>query len=227
MPARWLYVCAIAVAAAGVDAAEVTSSPAPTGSAAERGVVGLRCAMEEEGWYATSRGVVMETGGATADVVLTTAHGLPPDVAAVKRDCRAFVGGKQYAIADVLNAGGDREGGDHDWAVLVLMQRIAGDVHRWRAALPTRDWLRSCRTRRRRDPAYAPRRRRRTNGLPVLGAGTPDPSLLFAHSCIGHPGTSGSPFIVALRLRAQSHCCSAFTWARAPGGAARSSILYA
>jgi len=198
MAARCLYVFAIAaVGAAGVDAAEITSSPATSGSAAERGVVGLRCALEEEGWFATSRGAVLELGAASADVLLTTAHGLPSDAAAVKRNCRVLVRGKEYAIADVLNAGGDLEGSEHDWAVVVLEQRIAGDVHRWRPALVTREWL----TKAVADGAPVRLVLRNADAAKTdcrFAPNTPDPSLLFAHSCVAHPGISGSPLVVAL-----------------------------
>ncbi len=79
------------------------------GGGIERGIAFLRCATATEGIFRTSRGAILDVG-ATADVLLATAHGLPADAQTVKRDCRVLVRGKAHAIAEVWHAGGDRAG---------------------------------------------------------------------------------------------------------------------
>src|SRR5688572_32079263 len=143
MRVRWLYVCLVVAASrAAVDAAEITGLPELRGGAIERGIVGVRCTTDEDGLFSTSRATLLELGApARADVLLTTAHGLPPDADAVKRRCRVVVPGKTLRIADVLHAGANLRGHEHDWAVVILERRIAGPVHRWRPAQTTPQWL--------------------------------------------------------------------------------------
>ena len=134
--------CVVLIAACGVGlagASELSAVPPLGGGGIERGIAFLRCATATKGIFRTSRGAILDVG-ATADVLLATAHGLPPDAEAVKRDCRVLVRGAARVIAEVWHAGGDRAGPNHDWAVIVT-QRIAGDVHRWRVGRVTSDWL--------------------------------------------------------------------------------------
>ena len=197
MRVRWLCVVLIAARGAGLaDAAELSAAPPLGGGGIERGIAFLRCATATKGVFQTSRGAILDVG-ATADVLLTTAHGLPPDAEAVKRDCRVLVRGKAHAIAEVWHAGGDRAGPKHDWAVIVT-QRIAGDVHRWRVGLATERLARS-------TPSRRVLRSASCCVLPTLPQSdcrlepeTQDPRVLFAHSCVTHPGMSGSPMVVGL-----------------------------
>jgi hypothetical protein len=204
MSARRLYVSAIAAfAASAADAETITSSPELSGGAVERGVVGVRCTTDDDGSFSTSRAAVLDLGlAAGAEVLLTTAHGLPLDAAAARGRCRVLARGREHEIAEVLHAGGNLEGPEHDWAVVVLKRRIAGDVQRWRAARATREWL---------VKAAA-------DGAPVrlmlrdeaaartdcrLEPQTPNPEVLLAHSCVAHPGVSGSPLVVATGVGAE------------------------
>jgi hypothetical protein len=176
-------------------AAELTAIPAQSGVGIERGVVLVRCLTPTQGLFWHSRGAVLDVAGA-ADVLLTTAHGLPAHALAVERDCTVLVRGKEQTIVAVWNAGGNVVGFEHDWAVLVT-QRIDGDVHRWRPAYATEEWLREAVARR------APVRLvlRYADGPQSdcrLEPETADPRQLLAHSCISYPGMSGSPLVVAL-----------------------------
>ena len=179
------------------EASELSAVPPLGGGGIERGIAFLRCATATKGIFQTSRGAILDVG-ATDDVLLATAHGLPPDAEAVKRDCRVLVRGKAHAIAEVWHAGGDRAGPKHDWAVIVT-QRITGDVHRWRVGLATSDWLINA----------------ASQGAPIslvlrspdvpqndcrLEPETQDPRVLFAHSCVTYPGMSGSPMVVGLAV---------------------------
>ena len=198
MPARWLSVLLIAAASCvAVDASEVTSLPALRGGSIERGIVGVRCSGDEEGQFTTSRAALLELGAAArAEVLLTTAHGLPPDAAAVKRRCRVVAQGRTLRIADVLHAGGDLRGEAHDWAVLILDQRLAGSVHRWRPARASPEWLAGA------VVAGAPVQLVLRNDDPEQNdcrlEPQPGAAPLLGHSCIAHPGLSGSPLVVAL-----------------------------
>lgn len=177
-------------------ASEITALPPLAGLGLERGVAVVRCTMPG-GLFWVSQSAILDVGGAAnADVLLTTAHGLPADSRSVKRDCRVLVRGKRHVIAEVWNAGGDRVGAEHDWAVL-LTQRISGDVHRWRPAQAPGDWLASA------VDGAAPVRlvRRYADELQSdchLEAKTADPRLLLAYSCITYPGQSGLPLVIAL-----------------------------
>jgi hypothetical protein len=198
MRAQWLCFVLIAACGAGLaGAAELSAVPPLGGGGIERGIAFLRCATATKGVFQTSRGAILDAG-VSADVLLSTAHGLPPDAEAVKRDCRVLVRGEAHAITEVWHAGGDRAGPTHDWAVIVT-QRIVGDIHRWRVGRATSDWL---------IDAVA-------QGAPIslvlrspdvpqsncrLEPETQDPRLLFAHSCVTHPGMSGSPMVVGLAM---------------------------
>jgi hypothetical protein len=162
-----------------------------------RGVVVINCAMPGGLLWKVSQSAILDVGdAANADVLLTSAHGLPADARSVKRDCRVLVRGKRHVIAEVWHAGGDRMGAEHDWAVL-LTQRISGDVHRWRPAQAPGEWLARAVDR------AAPVRlvRRYADELQSdcrLEAKTADPRLLLAYSCITYPGQSGLPLVIAL-----------------------------
>ena len=177
-------------------ASEITALPPLPGLGIERGVAVVSCAIPG-GLFWVSQSAILDVGGAAnADVLLTTAHGLPADSRSVKRDCRVHVRGERQVIAEVWHAGGDRVGAEHDWAVL-LTQRISGDVHRWRAAQAPGEWLASAVDR------AAPVRlvRRYADELQSdchLEAKTADPRLLLAYSCITYPGQSGLPLVIAL-----------------------------
>ena len=194
MRGRWLCVVVIAAGGAGL-ASELSAAPPLGGDGIERGIAFLRCATATKGIFQTSRGAILDVG-ATTDVLLATAHSLPADPEAVKRDCGVLVRGEEHAIAEVWHAGGDRAGPRHDWAVLVT-QRIVGDIRRWRVGRVTGDWLVNA----------------AADGTPVglvlrspdashddcrLEPETQDPRELFAHSCVTHPGMSGSPMVVGL-----------------------------
>lgn len=191
-----VVVLTAACSAGPAGAAELTASP-PLAAGVDRGIASLRCATEIENVSALSRGALLAVGAsASAEVILTTAHGLPPEVEAVKRDCRVLVRGKEYRIADVWHAGGDRAGPEHDWAVVVT-QRISGDVHRWRVAQVAAEWLVEA-TARGAPVTLVLRSADATESDCRLEAATSDPRVLLAHSCTSHPGLSGSPVVVGL-----------------------------
>ena len=59
------------------------AAPPAGGGGIERGIALLRCATATKGIFQTSRGAILDVG-APADVLLTTAHGLPPDAEAIE-----------------------------------------------------------------------------------------------------------------------------------------------
>jgi hypothetical protein len=199
MRARWLSILVVAaLGAPAARAAEVTTLPAPSGTGIERGVALLRCRVPGTPTSFLSRGAVLEVGAHEhADVLLTTAHGLPASAAEVVRDCRVVARGKEYAIDDVWHAGGDALGAGNDWAV-VLSKRIRGDLHRWRVGEIG-------------DQSLA---KLVADGAPVrlvmryadVGTHTdcrlePRASIsprLVAHTCLSRPGMSGSPLILGV-----------------------------
>jgi hypothetical protein len=199
MRARWLSILVVAAfGAPAARAAEVTTLPAPTGAGIERGVALLRCKVPGTPTFFVSRGAVLEVGVREhTDVLLTTAHGLPPSAAEVVRNCRVLARGKEYAIADVWHAGGDALGAGNDWAV-VLSKRIRGDLHRWRVG----------------EIGDEPLAKLVADRAPVrlvmryAGVGThtdcrlePRASLaprLVAHTCTTYPGMSGSPLVMGV-----------------------------
>jgi len=196
---RWLSISIVAAFGAPVArAAEITALPVPTGAGIERGVAVVLCATESKDLVAHSRAAVLDVGSAAnAEVLLTTAHGLPPDAQAVKRDCRVGVRGIAYRIAEVWHSGGNLRGPEQDWAVIALEGRIAGDVHRWRVAHFSEKWLTEAAA----DGApvrlvlrYADARQSDCR----LEPRTSDPRLLLAHSCVSYDGMSGTPLVVAL-----------------------------
>jgi len=193
MRAVWLVACLFLGAA---EASEITALPPLPGLGIERGVAVVSCTMPG-GLFWVSQSAILDVGGAgNADVLLTTAHGLPADSRSVKRDCRVLVRGKRHVIAEVWHAGGNRVGTEHDWAVL-LTQHISGDVHRWRPAQAPGEWLAGA------VASAAPVRLvRRYADEPQsdcrLEAKTADPRLLLAYSCITYPGQSGLPLVIAL-----------------------------
>jgi hypothetical protein len=195
------HVCLVAIAALSslvAQAAQLAALPPPTGIGIERGVVLVRCRAPTDGVFWFSRATVLDAGAPPdgADVLLTTAHGLPADPADVERDCIVLVRGKEQAISAVWHSGGNLVSEEHDWAV-VLTRRVTGEIHRWRPAHATDEWLIEAAARR------APVRLvlRYADGPQSdchLEPKTADPRLLLAHSCVSYPGTSGSPLVVAI-----------------------------
>jgi hypothetical protein len=213
MRAVWLVAWLLPGAA---EASEITALPPLSGLGLQRGVAVVSCTMPG-GFFWVSQSAILDVGGAAkADVLLTTAHGLPADSQSVKRDCRVLVRGERHVIAEVWHAGGDRVGTEHDWAVL-LTQRIIGDVHRWRPAQAPGEWLASAAAR------AAPVRLVRRYADESLSdchleAKTADPRLLLAHSCISFPGQSGLPLVIALDREPEPvligvHIGSLWSWA--------------
>jgi len=199
MRARWLSILVItALGAPAARASEVTTLPAPSGTGIERGVALLRCKVPGTPTFLLSRGAVLEVGAREhADVLLTTAHGLPASTAEVVRDCRVLARGKEYAIDDVWHAGGNGLGAGNDWAV-VLSKRIRGDLHRWRVGEVGDQSLAQLVAHR--APVRLVMR------YADVGAFTdcrlePRASIsprLVAHTCMSHPGMSGSPLILGV-----------------------------
>jgi len=190
---RWVLIAA-GFGAAPTGADEVSALPPPTGAGIERGVVAVQCF--RDGAFSDGRAAILDVGTDVADVLLTTAHTLLPDADAIKRDCRVLVRGQPQNIAAVWHAGGNLLAVEQDWAV-ILTARIPGDVRRWRAANVTGEWLTNA----------------AAHGAPVrlvmryadapqtdcrLEPQTPNPALLFAHSCVTYAGLSGSPLVVAI-----------------------------
>jgi hypothetical protein len=178
------------------ETSEITALPPLRGLGLERGIAVVSCAMPG-GVFWVSQSAILDVGGAAnADVLLTTAHGLPADSRSVKRDCRVLVRGKRQVIAEVWHAGGDRGGPEHDWAVL-LTQHVSGAVHRWRPAQAPGEWLTGAVDRA--APVRLVRRYADESQSDCrLEAKTADPRLLLAYSCITYPGQSGLPLVIAL-----------------------------
>ena len=190
-----------ALAAFGAAAAwsgELTTLPPAIGAGIERGVALLQCTIPESTLLRTSRATVLDVGtAARADVTLTTAHGLPSSAAEIERDCRVLVKGKPYAIDAVWRPASEGLTPEHDWAVLLLAERIKGDLLRWRAARVDPSWL---------DGLVTDHARVRLV-LRYAGSEQTDcrieswtPQRLLAHSCVTYPGTSGSPLVVGVDL---------------------------
>src|SRR5262245_19948409 len=111
MGVRWVSLVVAAASCVTARAAEVTTLPPPSGTGIERGVAVVRCSRLTEGGFYNSTAAVLEVGAApTADVLLTTAHGLPADAAAVKQACRVLVRGKPQPVTAVWHAGGNLTG---------------------------------------------------------------------------------------------------------------------
>jgi hypothetical protein len=191
----WLAALA-AFGAAAASSAELTDLPPASGAGIERGVALLRCTDPESEILRHSRATVLDVGlAARADVLLTTAHGLPSSPDEIERDCRVLVRGKEYAIDAVWHAGGHASGPEHDWTVLLLGERIKGDLFRWRAAEIAESWL---------GELVAGSARVRFV-LRYADAAQTDCRLeswtshrLLVHSCVTYPGTSGSPLAVGV-----------------------------
>jgi hypothetical protein len=191
----WLMAFA-ALGAAGARSGELTDLPPASGTGIERGVALLRCTVPESEILRLSRATVIDVGSeARADVLLTTAHGLPSSAEDIERDCRVLVRGEEYAIRAVWHAGGHAAGPEHDWTVLLLAERIKGELLRWRAAEVAASWL---------DELVAGQAHIRLV-LRYADAVSTDCRIeswtaqrLLAHSCITYPGTSGSPLAVGV-----------------------------
>jgi hypothetical protein len=185
-----------AVGAATAWPGELTPLPPAGGAGVERGVALLRCSVPGSVAMRMSRATVLEVGEAlAADVLLTTAHGLPPSAVEIERDCRVLVKGEEYAIEAVWQAASQRPGPEHDWTVVLLDERIPGDLVRWRATEIAPSWL---------DELVAARAPVRLV-LRYADAAQTDceleswtPQRLLAHSCLTYPGTSGSPLVVGV-----------------------------
>jgi hypothetical protein len=185
--------------AVSAGAAEVTALPPPSGAGVERGVAVLRCTIPDTELFKTSRATVLDVGAGTrTDVLLTTAHGLPPDAQAGKHDCRVLARGREYAIEEVWHAGGNLEGPEHDWAV-ILAARIPGEVRRWRPARFAPESLTELV-----NDAIEVRLVLRYAGAAQSDCRfEPQGSValaLLAYSCVSYPGTSGSPLVVGIGL---------------------------
>ena len=182
---------AFATAAVG---AELTALPAPSGAGADRGVALLRCALANDHFW-LSRSAVLNVGPTpAADVLLTTAHGLPRDEQSVLRQCRIIAYGKPYAIRAVWRSQG--HGHADDWAVLVS-RRLQGEIQRLRAGIATPELLAEM------AHSAAPIRL----VLRYADGARSDCRLerralvvwpLVRHSCLSYPGSSGSPLVVGV-----------------------------
>jgi hypothetical protein len=194
-----LWGAAVAVlGAVAARSAEITDLPQLHGAGIERGVASLRCSTSTTGVFHFSRGAVIETGaGARADVLLTTAHGLPVSAADAVRNCRVIADGREYAVHDMWRTAGDSPRPEDDWAV-VLSERIRGDLVRWRVAAlddEVREKLLNESARVRLVLRYANNEAQTSCHLESR-AGTP--RGLLPHSCITYPGMSGSPMVLGV-----------------------------
>jgi len=193
----WLAALA-AFGAAAARSDELTELPPATGAGIERGVALLRCTDPESAILRLSRATVLDVGSdVRADVLLTTAHGMPSSAEEIEHDCRVLVRGKEYAIDAVWQAGSQASAPEHDWTVLLLGERIKGDLLRWRAAEVAESWL---------EDLVAGNARVRLV-LRYADAAQTDCRLeswtshrLLVHSCVTYPGTSGSPLAVGVDL---------------------------
>jgi hypothetical protein len=191
----WLAALA-ALGAASARSAEPTEIAPASGVGIERGVALLRCTEPESAILRLSRATVLDVGAAAgADVLLTTAHGLPPSYEEIARDCRVLVRGREYSVAAVWHAGSHASGPEHDWTVLLLEGRIKGELTRWRAAEVSESRL---------DELVAGNASVRLV-LRYAGVEQTDCRLeswtghgLLAHSCVTYPGTSGSPLAIGV-----------------------------
>ena len=199
MDLRRLWLTALSgFRAAAAESGELTDLPPAGGAGIERGVALLQCSVPQSEVLRQSRATVLDVGSATrADVLLTTAHGLPSSPEQIERVCRVFVRGRDYEIGAVWHAGDHASAPEHDWAVLLLKERIKGDLLRWRAARVDESWL---------DGLVAEHARVRLV-LRYAGSDQTDcrieswtPQRLLAHSCVTYPGTSGSPLVVGVDL---------------------------
>jgi hypothetical protein len=199
MHVRPVWVAALAACgAAAAWSQELTELPPASGSGVARGVALLRCTDPQSALIRSSHATIVDAGpAARADVLLTTAHGLPSSREEIERDCRVLVRGRQYAIERVWNSGSHAAAPEHDWTVLLLGEFIKGDVLRWRASDVPQSWL---------DELVADNARVRFV-LRYADAAQMDCRLesrtahnLLAHSCVAYPGTSGSPLVVGADL---------------------------
>jgi hypothetical protein len=190
-----LWLAAVAALCAGAaGGAEVSDLPPLTGAGVERGVALLRC-NTPSGMYRTSRATILDVGAdARADVLITTAHGMPASTLDVLEDCKILARGREHDVVQAWSAGGSYP--EHDWAVL-LTRRIGGDVHRWRVAEVAPSWL---------DGLVADHSRVRLV-LRYADAEQSDCHLegwtaqrLLTHTCVTYPGVSGSPLVVGVDL---------------------------
>jgi len=114
------------------------------GTGVERGVVQILCATDAPNVVRLSRGAVLQIGGdAKRDVVLAAAHGLPDSSRAVLGACRVLgAHAFPYQIAKVWRSAKAGEGVADDWAVLLVQERLAGDVGRLTPARVSGDeWM--------------------------------------------------------------------------------------
>ena len=195
----WLVALA-ALGAAAVRSAELTELPPASGAGIERGVALLRCTDPESAILRLTAPRFSTSARLPAPTCCDDGHGLPSHPEAIERDCRVLVRGKEYAIDAVWHAGSHASGPEHDWTVLLLGERIKGDLLRWRAAEVAESWL---------EELVAGNARVRLV-LRYADAAQTDCRLeswashrLLAHSCVSYPGTSGSPLAVA-RARSTS-----------------------
>ncbi len=176
---------------------EVTTLPPPSGAGIERGVAVLRCSTNVRGVYWESRGAVLDVGAeGRTDIVLTTGHGLPDVPDTVLRDCRAIARGKPYPVEAVWRTRKIEDDWQHDWAVL-LTRRLGDNIRRLRPGLVTPAALARLvaeRTAVRLVLRYADAAESDCRLEPSTFTEPP----LVSHSCVGHPGVSGTPLVAMI-----------------------------
>jgi hypothetical protein len=173
--------------------AELTALPAVDGEGAERGVAIVRCALPNDTFW-ISRAAVLNVGNPrAADVLMTTAHGLPSDEQSVLRQCHIVVRGKTYSIRALWRSGG--HGHADDWAVLAS-RRLPASIPRLRPGSISRETLSEL------VHQAAPVRlvlRYTTQSACRLEPRPSAPWPLLPHSCPGgYPGVSGSPLAIGV-----------------------------
>lgn len=185
------------LATASANAATVVL---PDSTGATAGLTRIECVPDGGAHTHQLRGAIIDTGivDISYEVILTTAHGLPTDVDALRRSCRVVgADNGRYRIESVWRPDSRGRGSVDDWAVLLTERRLSGAVKRLRSLAID----------------HAARQRMTGDEMPVrlplrsLGSEracslTPPGSLgmdltaeLFGHTCRAWSGHSGSPIL--------------------------------
>lgn len=173
---------------------------APAGLGADRGIVRIACFDGKRNVRRRTRGLLAATrADLPHDVVVSTAHGLPDDPAAIIDQCRILAApGGTYGIAGVWRPADAGSDAADDWAVLRTDRRIEGTVARLAVRVLTSDTLRGL------TADEAPVRLMLSAPSADLAGCTFKPAPVereiaagvFTHSCRSWAGLSGSPIVI-------------------------------
>jgi hypothetical protein len=175
----------------------VTSFGSVDAAGIERGIARVVCARRASKSWVRVRAVVLDVGESDPKRdVLAPAHGLPEDIARIKKDCRiSGAHGPPVRIAEYWLPETRNAALGNDWLVLMTRSALKGPAGRLRAGVVSQSLLEQLLVRETPVAVMLLGSARDQRSCRILDLLEP---RIFSHSCPGWAGLSGSPILIGV-----------------------------